>query len=58
MSTGKTWFVTVPRALPFTPPVACVVGGGGVNCRIGSATVKSNRWVLTVQPAALIVLIT
>jgi len=51
MSTGITWAVTVPRALPVTSPDS-YVATIGVSCRIGSATVKSNWWSSTVQPAA------
>ena len=58
MSTGVTWAVTVPRALPVTPPDACVTGGAGVSCWIGCATVKSNWSSATDQPAALSVLTT
>ena len=57
MSIGVTAAVTVPRALPVTPPVACVARIG-VSCRIGCATVKSNWSVSTDQPAASSVSIT
>ena len=45
MSMGVTWSVTVPRALPVTPPDSCVAAAG-VSCWIGCATVKSNSWVV------------
>ena len=51
MSIGVTWAVAVPRALPVTPPAACVATVG-VSCWTGCATVKSNRSMLTSQPAA------
>ena len=51
MSMGVTWLFTVPRALPVTPPVACVATAG-VCCWTGCATVKSNRSSSTSQPAA------
>ena len=51
MSIGVTAAVTVPRALPVTPPVACVATVG-VSCRTGSATVKSNWCSSTWYPAA------
>ena len=55
---GRDLVVTVPRALPVTPPDGCVVAGIGVCCWIGCATVKSNSWVATDQPAASSVSIT
>ena len=51
MSIGVTWVFTVPRALPVTPPDSWVTAVG-VCCWTGCATVKSNSWVDTVQPAA------
>ena len=51
MSIGVTWPVAVPSGEPVMPPTACVATVG-VCCWTGCATLKSNRSMLTSQPAA------